>query len=150
MKTVMPSLAVADIERSMRFYEEVLGFEPTWALPGPDGKPVHGGARHGSAEFMFGTLDWVDPADRDRLGKGVSFYVMVDDATDIDAAFAKAKAAGATVVHEPTDQFWGCRDWAVADPDGYVVILAKETRTVSPEEMQEAMRQQMLAGASAD
>jgi uncharacterized glyoxalase superfamily protein PhnB len=150
MKTLTPSLNVADVEASIRFYERVLGFESTGILVGPDGKAVHGGVRRGGVEFMFGTLDWLPEADRDRLGKGVIFYVMVDDETDIDAAFVAAKEAGAAVSHEPTDQFWGCRDWGITDPDGYQIFVAKATRDVSKEEMERSMEQMMLAGAPAD
>ncbi|MBA2598919.1 MAG: hypothetical protein H0V00_20040 [Chloroflexia bacterium] len=55
------------------------------------------------------------------------------------------KDAGATIIQEPTDQFWGNRDWIIADPDGYMLWIGKEMRPVSAEEMQEAA----MAGAPA-
>ncbi|MEV7549329.1 VOC family protein [Amycolatopsis sp. NPDC089917] len=40
---------------------------------------------------------------------------------DVDAAYAAAKAAGAEIVHELTDEEWGVRRFFVRDPSGHVV-----------------------------
>ena len=72
--------------------------------------------------------------------------MTVADDEDIDAYFERVKAAGARGLQEPTDQFWGHRDWGIVDPDGYVLYISKEVRTLSPDEM----REQALAGAMAD
>jgi uncharacterized glyoxalase superfamily protein PhnB len=50
-------------------------------------------------------------------GGGRSTYIAVDDA---DAAFARAKAAGATILEEPVDRDYGSRDFICADPEGNV------------------------------
>jgi catechol 2,3-dioxygenase-like lactoylglutathione lyase family enzyme len=42
---------------------------------------------------------------------------------DLDAAFKKVSASGAEIVQEPTDQFWGTRDFAVRDPSGNLVRI---------------------------
>ena len=42
---------------------------------------------------------------------------------DLDAAFEKVRAAGAEIVQEPADQFWGTRDFAVRDPSGNLVRI---------------------------
>ncbi len=48
--------------------------------------------------------------------------IQVDD---VDAAYAEAKASGAEIVHELTDEPWGVRRFFVRDPDGHVVnVLA--------------------------
>jgi uncharacterized glyoxalase superfamily protein PhnB len=136
---------VADIATSVQFYSEVLGFEVTFTLPDDDGKLVHASVRRGECEFMFGQIR-SDLHDQGPLGRGVSFYMVVGDNEDIDDFFARVKEAGADIVQEPADQFWGHRDWAIADPDGYHLYVAKATRDVSPEEMREAA----LAGSPAD
>jgi uncharacterized glyoxalase superfamily protein PhnB len=50
-------------------------------------------------------------------GGGRSTYIAVDDT---DAAFARAKAAGATILEEPVDRDYGSRDFICADPEGNV------------------------------
>ena len=42
---------------------------------------------------------------------------------DVDATFEKLRDAGAEIVQEPTDQFWGTRDFAVRDPSGNLVRI---------------------------
>ena len=48
---------------------------------------------------------------------GKSIYIAVDDT---DAAFDRAKAAGATILEEPVDRDYGSRDFICADPEGNV------------------------------
>jgi uncharacterized glyoxalase superfamily protein PhnB len=50
-------------------------------------------------------------------GGGKSTYIAVDDT---DATFARAKAAGATILEEPVDRDYGSRDFICADPEGHV------------------------------
>ncbi len=145
MKTIVPNLRVADVAASVRFYEDVLGFKTVLTLPGEGGGLVHASMQRGDACIMFGPLDspWgtLSPG---GLGKGVVFYVSVGEDEDIDALFAHARDAGATVVQEPTDQFWGDRDWGIADPDGYQVFVAKQTKELTGEQMLD----EMMAGAA--
>jgi catechol 2,3-dioxygenase-like lactoylglutathione lyase family enzyme len=44
---------------------------------------------------------------------------------DLDATFEKVREAGAEIVQEPTDQFWGTRDFAVRDPSGNLVRVER-------------------------
>ncbi|WP_410660387.1 VOC family protein [Amycolatopsis sp. lyj-112] len=44
--------------------------------------------------------------------------IQVDD---VDASYAEAKASGAEIVHELTDEPWGVRRFFVRDPEGHVV-----------------------------
>ncbi|RLP96403.1 VOC family protein [Micromonospora sp. CV4] len=49
---------------------------------------------------------------------GVTLACNVDSRAEVDAAFAAAVTAGATVVAEPTDRAWGGRSAYIADPEG--------------------------------
>jgi catechol 2,3-dioxygenase-like lactoylglutathione lyase family enzyme len=40
---------------------------------------------------------------------------------DLDKTFEKVRADGAEIVQEPTEQFWGVKDFAVRDPSGNMV-----------------------------
>ena len=145
MKNIIPTLAVADIDASVRFYAEVLGFDVGFTLPGEDGKLIHASVRRGDSVLMFGRLDPNNSHDQGQLGRGVVLYATVADNEDIDLYFQRVRDAGATVVQEPTDQFWGHRDWGITDPDGYLLFISKVTQAVSAE----AMREAVLAGAPA-
>ena len=49
---------------------------------------------------------------------GVHFHT-----DDLDGTFEKVRDSGAEIVQEPTEQFWGTRDFAVRDPSGNLVRI---------------------------
>jgi uncharacterized glyoxalase superfamily protein PhnB len=146
MKSVMPSLVVADMRDSIRFYEDALGFKATDTMPGPDGELIHASIRNGDVELMMGPAGFAGEPITGDVGKGVALYLAVGDGEDIDALFERAKRAGARVLQEPHDEFWGDRIWSVADPDGYELVVAKHVRDVSDEEMTQLMQNWVPAG----
>ncbi len=70
-------------------------------------------------------------------GTPVSIHRYVPD---VDEAMAQAEAAGATIKMPATDMFWGDRYGAVVDPFGHTWTLATPQRSVSMEEMQQALK----------
>ena len=145
MKNIIPALAVADIETSVRFYTDVLGFDVGFTLPGEDGKLIHASVQRGDSYLMFGRIDPSNAHDQGPLGQGVVLYATVADNEDIDSYFENVRDAGAAIMQEPTDQFWGHRDWGITDPDGYHLFISKQTHAVSAD----AMREAALAGSPA-
>lgn len=110
MQTVFPCLTFNDAKASIDWLERVLGAEQL-AVYEDDGKVVHAEIRIGQSTIMCGD----ERAGSKATPAGVSVvYVVVDDA---DAAYERAKAAGADVT-EPVDQDYGSRDVTVTDPDG--------------------------------
>ncbi|QPC92491.1 VOC family protein [Mesorhizobium sp. INR15] len=89
--------------------------------------------RHGQgdvvhhAELVFGSsVIMMGTAREDRFGKmvgmpgtsgGKAIYVAVDDA---DAAYAKAKKAGAEILEELNDRDYGSREFICRDPEGNI------------------------------
>ncbi|MDZ4404877.1 VOC family protein [Prosthecobacter sp.] len=69
-------------------------------------------------------------------GSPVTFCLIVDNA---DAAFAKAVAAGATVLRAVADQFYGFRSGCVTDPFGHQWMIQHQTEKLTPQQMQERM-----------
>ena len=53
-----------------------------------------------------------------------------------DAMAARAVAAGATMVREPADEFYGERECTIRDPFGHEWTLGHEIEKVSDEEIQ--------------
>jgi catechol 2,3-dioxygenase-like lactoylglutathione lyase family enzyme len=116
---------VSDPDLALTFYRDTLGLELRndvakdqfrWITVGAKSQP-------GVAIVLTNYLNG-SPADNDTLGgliakgalNGVNFHV-----DDLDGAFEKIRAAGAEVVQEPTEQFWGAKDFAVRDPSGNLV-----------------------------
>jgi len=123
LTSASPSFTVNDIEKSMAWYRDVLGFTVTerWE---DGGKLLGAEMAAGDVSFMIGQDDWKKGRDRVK-GVGVRLYCMTDQ--DIDTLAARIKANGGTL-EGPRDTQWNTRELAVDDPDGYKITIAKETR----------------------
>jgi uncharacterized glyoxalase superfamily protein PhnB len=131
----MPYLYYEDAAAALDFHTSALGFTEKVRMTEDDG-------RIGHAEVVIGEDGVVmlgqPPNTRNPKslgGKTQSIYVYVDD---VDAHFERAKAAGAKIVREPEDQFYGDRNYGVEDPEGHEWYFGTHVRDVSPEEMQAA------------
>jgi lactoylglutathione lyase len=129
---VTPNLVVSDIDRSLAFYRDVLGFSVVTTVP--EQKPDAG---DGSFAFAWMQRDTVnvflnsEAAAGMTTGPGTNILFITlepgDIATGIDALFAAVK--GRAPVEMPvTDQFYGMREFTITDPDGYVVTFAQPNR----------------------
>ena len=65
-------------------------------------------------------------------GTGTTIHLHVDD---VDTLTARARAAGATVLREPTDYGHGERQSRLRDPFGHEWLLGHELEAVTPEEI---------------
>lgn len=139
MQSVIPTLTVPDIDAAMKFYADVLGFKQTYSMAGPDGRTAHGSVQRGEVSLMFALPYGTDAHDQPPYGNGVTLYTTVGEDEDVDALFHHARDSGAKILYEPTDQFWGHRDWGLADPYGYVTIVSKVVKEVSEEEMRKGV-----------
>jgi uncharacterized glyoxalase superfamily protein PhnB len=132
----IPSLAYKDQRAALKWLEEAFGFEPSEVLTDGDGKIVHAEMTYGDGVVMIGS-EWEDwtrsPA---SLGGKNTQRVRVRIDKGIDEHFARAHKAGAKVVMEPADQFYGDRAYIVTDPEGHYWTFAQSVKEVSNEEME--------------
>jgi uncharacterized glyoxalase superfamily protein PhnB len=70
-------------------------------------------------------------------GVGTQF-LRITLADGLDAHCAAARAAGARIVDEPADQFYGARTYRALDPEGHVWNFTQDVRVVSGAEMEAA------------
>ena len=109
-------LAVPDLDRSVGYFVDVLGFRPEWR----DGDNWQSLVR-GEVRLMLGHCpDAMRPAD---LGDHSYFaYLIVDD---VDVLHAEFGNRGAIILHAPSDKPWGRREMAIATPDGHRMMIAQ-------------------------
>ncbi|HEY8726758.1 MAG TPA: VOC family protein [Gaiellaceae bacterium] len=131
----MPYLLYEDSGAALEFLVTVFGFTEKVRMKDDEGHVNHAEVEIADAVVMLGTPpgDYKNPS---KLGgKTQSIYVYVDD---VDAHYQRVKEAGAKIVSEPEDKFYGDRSYGVADPEGHEWYFATHVRDVSPEEMQAA------------
>jgi uncharacterized glyoxalase superfamily protein PhnB len=137
---VMPYLLYEDSDAALEFLTSAFGFKEKVRMTDDNGQVNHAEVQLGDGVIMLGTPDKDYKNPKKLGGKTQSIYVYVDD---VDTHFEQAKAAGANIVREPEDQFYGDRNYGVEDPEGHEWYFGTHVRDVSPEEMQAA------AGAAA-
>ncbi|MGH3327720.1 MAG: VOC family protein [Streptomycetales bacterium] len=132
MSEITPYLLYEDVPGALDWLHEAFGFRERLRYEEPDGAVSH-------AEMTFGDGGLImmgDPGGDYRSPKrhgqvSVLIHVYVED---VDAHYQRARAAGATIVTEPTDQSYGDRRYDVSDLEGHRWSFAQASREVKPEE----------------
>ena len=122
LRALEPSLTVDDIERSIRFYTEVLGFYLSERFT-EKGALLGVNLKAGVCELGLSQDDWAKGRSRQ---KGVGMRIWCKTAQNVDEMAARIKAAGWQLVEEPIDQSWGVRSLSIEDPDGYHLTIYRE------------------------
>ena len=122
-----PNLLVDDVERSLRFYEEVLGFTRGFTVP--EARPfVFGSVVSGPIEVFFNekhTAIKEYPAFGGKpVGLTGTMYIELEGSGGVDPLHDRLKTR-VPVVMPLVTQFYGVREFAIADPDGYVITFAE-------------------------
>ncbi|HVE80228.1 MAG TPA: glyoxalase superfamily protein, partial [Gemmatimonadaceae bacterium] len=110
-----PILSVTNIEASLAYYVDALGFGVQWR------QGDFACVRRGAAALML--------CGGDQGHAGTWVYVGVSDA---DALHDEVRARGAIIRHPPTNYPWGARELHVTDPDGHVLRLGADARPGEP------------------
>ena len=128
MPTLTPALPGGG--KRIEFVTAVFGAKIEHLYPAPGGGVAHAEIRLGESLLMTG-----DPMGEHVLPAGaLQIYVP-----DVDAAFQRALAAGASAKEEPKDQFWGDRSARVIDPFGNQWSISTHVEDVSAEEINRRM-----------
>jgi PhnB protein len=139
LHTVTPRLVVRDGAAAIDFYRRAFAAEQIGdRFTGPGGELIHAEIRIGDSVVML-TDEAADggPARSPESLDRVVTAIMSTYWEDVDAAWNSAVAAGAEVVYELTDQFYGERGGRLRDPFGHQWMLSERTERLSPQEISE-------------
>ena len=120
-KTIMPSLTVDDISKSITFYEAIgFGVAERWEENG-----TLLGAMLQAGDLMIGLSqdDWKKGRDRQ---KGLGIRIYIETTQPIDEIAARARAAGVTLDSGPSDTEMKTRQFEVTDPSGFKLTVSSE------------------------
>jgi uncharacterized glyoxalase superfamily protein PhnB len=115
-KGVIPYLFYADAPAAIELLCRAFGFKERVRSPMPDGRIGHAELEYAGSTLMLASPYegfGVSPLDLDNVHGSV--YCVVDD---IDAHYARARAAGVTLVGEVVEQH-GTRTYRAIDPEGH-------------------------------
>jgi PhnB protein len=131
---VIPYLTVDGAAEALDFYASVLGGVERARIPGPGGKVMHAEIAFGDGCVMVSDAfpEWGSNGPRGIGGTPVTIAIYVED---VDAVIARAAAAGATVISQPENQFWGDRSGTIEDPFGHHWHIGTRVEDVSLEEL---------------
>jgi PhnB protein len=145
--SITPYLSVRGAEQAIEFYRKAFGAEEIFRIPMPGGKVGHAELQIGSSRFMLADEfpDMPDsviasPASLEGSSMGLNLYVP-----DVDAAFDRALAAGATERRPVKDQFYGDRSGILEDPYGHIWTVSTRMEDLTYEEMMERLASQPQA-----
>jgi uncharacterized glyoxalase superfamily protein PhnB len=117
-------ICCTNVGGAVKFLRKVFGLVRAGEqMKGPDGKLTHASMKLGDDFVMMG---WPGKKYKNpkRLGQATqSLYVNVDN---VDKHFARAKKAGAKILEEPADTFYGHRRYGAEDPEGHQWYFAQE------------------------
>ncbi|NJM00614.1 MAG: VOC family protein [Synechococcaceae cyanobacterium SM2_3_2] len=132
---VFPYLRVKGAEAAIQFYTKVFSAVEKFRLTEPTGRIGHVELDLGNIVLMlsdefpeYGLLSPQDPG-----ATGLVIHLHCDNCTELAA---RAIAAGAVMVREPIDTFYGERSCTIRDPFGHEWMLGHEIEKVEPAEMQ--------------
>src|SRR5262249_34516826 len=133
--TITPQLTVSGVAEAIAWYVRALGANELLRNAAPDGARImHAELLLGDSRFFVADEFPGSPASPATLrGTPVTLHLYVKD---VDALFARAVAAGASVVMPVADQFWGDRYGILTDPFGHRWSIASRIEDLSPKALQ--------------
>ena len=120
---IVPSLTVSDVEASLAWYRDILGFhvQEKWEH---DGKIGGASLAAGATNLMLVQDDWAKGRDRQK-GEGLRLYLRTGRRVDDIAAGIEER--GGALESRPEDMPWGARTFSVVDPDGFKITFSSPT-----------------------
>ena len=123
-KKLTPNLLVANVERSLAFYVDTLGFSRSMTVP--EQSPfVFAAVTSGSIEIFVNDAATAVKEYPAFVGKPIGATgTMFIEVEGVDALHDRLKAR-VKIVMPIVTQFYGMREFAIEDPDGYVITFAE-------------------------
>ncbi|MCC6572540.1 MAG: VOC family protein [Planctomycetes bacterium] len=112
-----PTFPVADVEKALKWYKEVLGFNVAFRQADPTGAIVYGGVTRGAARLHLAQMFPDGP-----LKKSAAYLFMK---SGVDELAAQVYARGGNIIVPLKDHPYGLRECTVEDPDGNHIYVGQ-------------------------
>ena len=123
-----PNLVVRDVAAAVDFYSSVLGFERVISVP-EQAPFVFASVVKGNVEIFFNDAKAVGedypPLVARPIGGTLTLFIEVEG---IEEILKHVEEAGVKVVMPLKTQFYGMREFAFEDPEGWIVTIAERVK----------------------
>ena len=136
---VSSAVSYLDPMAAYRWLEKAFGFEPYMLIVDEAGNLVHSEMTFGNGLIMVGSEWDADHKSPKSVGGVNTQSVHVDLSEGIDAHCERARAAGAEIIAEPADQFYGDRTYRARDLEGHIWTFGQTVKEMQPAEWDAAM-----------
>ena len=123
-RTLQASLTVKDLQKSLTWYQDVVGFAVDQKHE-REGKLRAVSLKAGDVRLLINQDDGAKGWDRVK-GDGFSLQLTTDQ--NIDEIANRIKKLGGSLDSEPADMPWGARVFRLRDPDGFKLVISSERR----------------------
>jgi uncharacterized glyoxalase superfamily protein PhnB len=132
------SVVYKDNRAAMAWLERAFGFDAAQVLVDSHDNIVHAEMSHGGGVIMISGefAEWARSPASSGGTNTQRIHVRIEK--DIDAHCERARQAGATIMAEPREQFYGERTYAAIDLEGHRWNFSQPVRQVSFQDMEEA------------
>jgi len=139
---ITPYLIVKGAADAIEFYKRVFGATEICRFGQPGGKIGHAELKIGNSHIMLAdeNPNNLSPGHASAASIGaspVSIYLYLPD---VDSVIQRSVTAGAKILKPVQDQFYGDRSGFIQDPFGHFWCVATHVEDVSPQEMEERMK----------
>ncbi len=139
-KGLSSAVCYVDPKAAFRWLEEAFGFEPLMVILDENENIAHSEMKYGDSVVMIGNEWSADHKSPKSIGgKNMqTVHVQLERGADIDAHCEKARKAGAEILQEPQDQFYGDRSYRARDGEGHIWTFGVTVHEMTPAEWDKA------------
>jgi uncharacterized glyoxalase superfamily protein PhnB len=111
---IVPHLPVKDLQETIAFYKDRLGFTEEWFYGDP---PTDGGCRRDELRMLFGKAS--GPL------TGIGDLSLVLFVTDVESVYEEMKQRGIKILQPLALYDYGIKEFAIQDCNGYMLRFAE-------------------------
>jgi uncharacterized glyoxalase superfamily protein PhnB len=127
LHTITANLMVESVDDSLNFYKTVLGFTEVASVPNSKGKLQFAIAAKDGQQLMFQERENLCKEypilSTEKVKPSISLFIMVDDFE----YFQKEIQSKIKLLAEEHTTFYGTKEFAIADNNGYVITVAEKS-----------------------
>jgi uncharacterized glyoxalase superfamily protein PhnB len=132
------ALACKDVRGALDWLEKAFGFDISMVITDDSGAIVHSEMQFNGGYLMVAS-EWAENIKApSSVGGANTQSIHVHLSSGIDQHCERARAAGAKILQEPQDQFYGDRTYRALDPEGHMWTFGQTVQAVSREEAEKA------------